>query len=191
MLDELGERYNRDFNVGTVFSDELSLFIHDRRAAEYLNAKKTVLLDEISELLYRSNKRDYLRKLEEVVSALPDVNIETLYHSIEWNSTVRLAVATFLDNFGEELKKLEAERDRQYILSCDSEKERKEREEALKEYHKLGSKIRDIDILINLPNRIEISEREKQLLYGDILTIYGKAGVGKSQLLASKTQSLL
>ncbi|KAI4450751.1 hypothetical protein C823_005288 [Eubacterium plexicaudatum ASF492] len=171
MLDELGERYNRDFNVGTVFSDELSLFIHDRRAAEYLNAKKTVLLDEISELLYRSSKRDYLRKLEEVVSALPDVNIETLYHSIEWNSTVRLAVATFLDNFGEEHKKLEAERDRQYILSCDSEKERKEREEALKEYHKLGSKIRDIDILINLPNRIEISEREKQLLYGDILTI--------------------
>lgn len=132
---------------------DLSLFIHERRAAEYLNAKKTVLLDEISELLYRSSKRDYLRKLEEVVSALPDVNIETLYHSIEWNSTVRLAVATFLDNFGEELKKLEAERDRQYILSCDSEKERKEREEALKEYHKLGSKIRDIDILINLPNR--------------------------------------
>ena len=29
------------------------------------------------------------------------------------------------------------------------------------------------------------------MLYGDILTIYGKAGVGKSQLLASKTQSLL
>ncbi len=82
MLDELGERYNRDFNVGTVFSDELSLFIHDRRAAEYLNAKKTVLLDEISELLYRSNKRDYLRKLEEAVSTLPDVDIETLYHSI-------------------------------------------------------------------------------------------------------------
>lgn len=191
MLDELGERYNRDFNVGTVFSDELSLFIHDRRAEEYLNAKKTALLDEISELLYRSNKRDYLRKLEEVVSALPDVNVETLYHSIEWNSTVRLAVATFLDNFGEELKKLEAERDRQYILSYDSEKGRKEREEALKEYHNLGSKIRDIDILIKLPNRIEISEREKQLLYGDILTIYGKAGIGKSQLLASKTQSLL
>ena len=55
------------------------------------------------------------------------MNIETLYHSIEWNSTVRLAVATFLDNFGEELKKLEAERDRQYILSCDSEKEKTQR----------------------------------------------------------------
>ncbi len=56
MLDELGERYNRDFNVGTVFSDELSLFIHDQRAAEYLNAKKTDLLNEISELLYQATK---------------------------------------------------------------------------------------------------------------------------------------
>lgn len=94
MLDELGERYNRDFNVVTEFSDELSLFVHDRRAAEYLNGKKTDLLNEISELLYQSDKRDYLKKLEETVSALPDVDIETLYHSIEWSSTVQLAVAT-------------------------------------------------------------------------------------------------
>ena len=57
MLDELGERYNRDFNVETSFLDELSLFVHDKRAAEYLNAKKTCLLDEISELQYQSNKR--------------------------------------------------------------------------------------------------------------------------------------
>ena len=190
MLDELGERYNRDFNVGTVFSDELSLFIHDRRAAQYLNAKKTVLLDEINKLLYRDIERDYLRALEEAVSALPDVNIETLYHSIEWNSTARMAVATFLDNLGGELKKLEAERDEQYILSYDSEKEGKEREKALNKCRNLGSKIRDIDMLIKLPDWIAISEREKQLLYGDILTIYGKAGTGKSQLLASKTQNL-
>lgn len=61
----------------------------------------------------------------------------------------------------------------------------------LKEYHNLGSRIHDIDTLIRLPDRIAISERERQLLYGDILTIYGKAGIGKSQLLASKTRNLL
>lgn len=187
MLDELGERYNRDFTVETVSSDEISLFIHDRRAAEYLNKKKTALLDEISKLLCQSDEREYLEKLEEAVSALPDVNIETLYHSIEWSNTVRLAVAAFLDNFGEELKKLEAERDRP---SDDSEKERREQAEARKEYRYL-EKIHDLDILMKLPNRIEISEREKQLLYGDILTIYGKAGIGKSHLLASKTLNLL
>lgn len=191
MLDELGERYNHDFNVRTEYSDEISLFIHDRRAAEYLNGKKTNLLNEISRLLYQSNKRDYLRKLEEVVSALPNVDIETLYHSIEWSTTIPLSVVPFLDNFGEELKKLETERNEQYILSQDSEKEWKERQEASKEYHKLGSEIHDIKRLIRLPDWITISDREKQLLYGDILTIYGKAGIGKSHLLASKTQDLL
>jgi len=179
MLDELGERYNREFNVETIFSDELSLFIHDQRAAKYLNAKKTDLLGEIKGLLYRSDKKDYLRKLEAVVLTLPDVDIETLYHSIEWNDVVRVAVAGFLDIFEEEIKKLEAERDKQYILSYDNKKERKEREDALSKYHNLGNQIRDIDILIELPDRIAISEREKQLLYGDILTVYGKAGIGK------------
>lgn len=190
MLDELGERYNRNFNVETVFSNELSLFIHDQKAAEYLNAKKIDLLGKISELSYRSNKKDYLRKLEEIVSSLPDVDVETLYHSIEWISVVQLAVVSFLDNLTEERKRLETERNEKYMLSQDREKNQKERQEALKKYHNLGSQIRDIDMLIKLPDRIEISEREKQLLYGDVLTIYGKAGIGKSQLLASKTQSL-
>lgn len=58
-----------------------------------------------------------MRKLEEVVSTLPDVDIETLYLSIGWNDVVRLAVASFLSNFEEELSKLETERDKQYRLS--------------------------------------------------------------------------
>ena len=97
-----------------------------------LMQKKSDLLNEINGLLYRSIKKDYLRKLEEVVSTLPDVDIETLYLSIGWNDVVRLAVASFLSNFEEELSKLETERDKQYRLSCDSKRERKEREEALK-----------------------------------------------------------
>ncbi len=66
-------------NYRTAFSDELSLFIHDRRAAEFLNAKKIDLLGKIRELSYRSNKKDYLVTLEEAVSALPDVDVERLY----------------------------------------------------------------------------------------------------------------
>lgn len=50
MFDNLGERYNRGFNVETEFLDELTLFVHDQRAAEYLNAKKRNLLEEIDKL---------------------------------------------------------------------------------------------------------------------------------------------
>lgn len=190
MLDELGERYNRDFNVETAFSDELSLFIHDRRAAEFLNAKKIELLGKIKELSYQSNKKDYLKTLEKAVSALPDVDVETLYYSIEWSSEVRLSVVSFLDNMAEECKKLEIQQNEKHMLSQDREKDQKVQQEAQKEYHDLGRQIHDIDTLIKLPDRIAISEREKQLLYGDVLAIYGKAGIGKSQLLASKMQNL-
>ncbi len=190
MLDELGERYNRDFNVETAFSDELSLFIHDRRAAEYLNAKKTDLLGKIDELLWGSDEKDYLKKLQKAVSDLRDVDVETLHRSLEWSSTIKQDFVTFLDNFEEEIKMLEAKRDEQYTFYCDNGKEPKEQKEALKEYRNLESQIRNINTLIKLPDRIAVSEREKQLLYGDILTIHGKAGIGKSHLLALKTQGL-
>lgn len=109
---------------------------------------------------------------------------------IDWIGVVQLAVASFLDNLAEERKRLESEWNEKYVFSQDREENQKERQEALKKYHKLRSQIRDIDMLIKLPDRIVISEREKRLLYGDVLNIYGKAGIGKPQLLASKTQSL-
>ena len=191
MLEELGERYNRDFNVETMFLDELSLFVHDKRAVEYLNAKKTCLLGEISALQYRSNRNDYLRILEETVSVLPDVGIETLDHSFEWSCTVQSKISTFINRLTEERKTLETKCDEKYSLYCDDKREKKEREEALKKYRELGKEIRDIDTLLELPDRIAVSERERKLLHGDILTIHGKAGIGKSQLLAIKTQELL
>ena len=50
MFDELGERFNRDFNVETAYSTELSLFLHDQQAAVFLNAKKHTLLGNAKEL---------------------------------------------------------------------------------------------------------------------------------------------
>lgn len=191
MLDELGERYNRNFNVETVFSDELSLFIQDRRAAKYLNNKKIHLLDEIKELVDRGKPQNYLRALEDAVSGLPDVTVETLYDSIKWDSAVRAVVDPILDKMIEERKKLEERQEEKYRFSRDSEKNRKERNEALKEYQNLESRIRNLDTLMKLPDRIKISEREKQLLFGNILTISGRAGTGKSHLLATKTQCIL
>ena len=191
MLNELGERYNRDFNVETVFSDELSLFIHDQRAVEYLNGKKRHLIDEIQSLQSYCHEKTYLRKLKESVLALPEVDIETLYESFEWNGAVRLSIAIFLDELIKKRNYLEVEQNEKYTFYCNKEKDQKERNEALKRYHDLESKIHKLNILIELPDKIIISKREKQLLQGNILTVSGKAGIGKSQLLASKMQSLL
>lgn len=191
MLDELGDRYNRNFNVETTSSNELSLFIQDQGASECLNAKKAKLLDSINKLSGRSDNRDYLRKLEEVISTLPDVDNKTFYQSVEWGEKIRLAVGSFLDIFQEERKRLEAKREKQYALACDNKSDIKEREEAQRKYHDLGDQIYDLDMLMQLPEKVAFSEKEKQLLYGDVLIIHGDAGIGKSQLLASKMKNLL
>ena len=190
MLDELGDRYNRNFNVETVFSDELSLFIHDHRAAEYLNEKKRHLIEAIQSLLSHCHEKIYLRKLEEIVLALPEVDIETLYESFEWSEEVRLSIAAFLDELIKKRNKLEVEQNEKYSLYCNKEKDQKERNKAFKRYQDLESKIHKLNNLIELPDKIIISKREKQLLQGNILTISGRAGTGKSQLLASKMQNL-
>lgn len=53
MYEVLGERYNKNFNVETDYWDELSFFIHDQRAVDNLNSRKTRLLSEISELYWK------------------------------------------------------------------------------------------------------------------------------------------
>ena len=70
------------------------MFVQDKRAVEYLNEKKTCLLDEISELRYRSNKKDYLMTLEKTVSILPNVGRENPESSLEWNNKLQSAVNT-------------------------------------------------------------------------------------------------
>lgn len=191
MLDELGERYNRSFNVETMFSDELSLFIHDQRAAAYLNEKKAILLEKLRGLLCRGIQSSYLRTLEKAVSGLTDVDTETICDAIKWDNLVRSDVATFLDKLAEKRNNLERKRDEMYALFHESEKNLDKQGETRKEYQELRSKIHNLDTLIGLPDMLTISERERQLLQGNVLAISGKAGTGKSQLLASKTQNLL
>lgn len=72
MFDELGERYNRKFNVDTDFVLELAMFVHDQRAVTYVNRKKVSLLETI-ERLYKNewgNKKAYLKLLERTVTSM-------------------------------------------------------------------------------------------------------------------------
>lgn len=103
MFDELGERFNQDFNVETAFSTELSLFVHDKEAADFINAKKTALLEKAEEL-YKENSdsQNYIIALMESVSALPDVGTGTLCESFKWIDLVSAEIETFLDKLREE-----------------------------------------------------------------------------------------
>ena len=192
MFEELGERYNREFNVETDSLDELSLFVHDRRAAEYINSKKTKLLSRIDQLYWkRDDHRSYLHALRNAVSDLLDVDTESLYHAAEWVEKIKTIIKADTDLLTQKINDLEIKRTLEYSVAFGDEQEEKEKKEALRKYHDLGRQVSELTNLLELPEMIAITDREDKLLHGQIMTLYGNAGTGKSQLLAMKTQSLL
>ena len=192
MFDELGERFNREFNVGTKFETELALFIHDQMAADYLNKRKELLCVEIDRI-YRNETihKEYLRSLKSAVNDLPNTTIESLYDAIEWRQRVEEATKSFLDGLRESRQKLIEERNKAYEVGFGGKKTKEERSAAIKRYQDLEDKIGRYDTLIELPEMLFVTEREQQLLHGKVLTLFGQAGTGKSQLIASTTKRLL
>ena len=192
MFDELGERFNREFNVETKFMVELSLFVHDQRAVDYLNAKKQELLKEIDEFPLRYNEnRIYLSVLRDAVVGLPDVDIESLYNALTWEDKVKHQIQSNLDKITQEIEHLKDQQEEAFLIADNEEENIEKRREAFKNSQHISLHLAELQTLIALPEVITITDREKSLLYGQIMTLNGRAGTGKSQLLAVKTKSLL
>ena len=191
MYDELGERYNREFNVETVFLDELSLFVHDKQAAEYINAKKTRLIEEIDRIYWRhDHQRAYLNALREAVVSLPDVDVETLYSAIGWERILKQQFQTDLDKFVKTIEQLTGQQEEAYSIYYISGN-KAEKNKALDKARDIGQQINDLTLLLDLPDTVSITDREQSLLNGQVMAISGSAGTGKTQLLANKTRTLL
>ncbi len=192
MYDDLGERYNRGFNVETEFLDELSLFVHDQRAAEYLNAKKRNLLEEIDKLYWRRDQyRTYLYDLREIILSLSDVDTESLYTALKWEGIVKQQIQVDFDKFDEAVKQLKRQQEEAYDNAYNNAGSKEEKSKALEKVHDIGCQIYDLTVLIDLPDTITINDRERSLLQGQVMLLSGRAGTGKSQLLATKIKTLL
>ena len=189
MFDELGERYNRAFNVQTNISDDLSLFVHDKSAASYLNNKKEKLLNKIDEIFWNVNeKKLYLSKLRDAVSGLPDVNTETLYNALDWIGFVKSEVKEEINLLTEEIVAMEKKIKEERAVALERNKSKKEKG---KIYKDIERSVEELKRLCELPRMIEINDFEKKLLSSQILMLCGSAGTGKSHLLATKAKMLL
>ncbi len=192
MFSILGERYNREFNVETEFLNELSIFVHDQRAADLFNAKKASLLKDIDEFYWkRDQNREFLVALREAVSELPDVDVVSLYDALNWKDIINLRIQSYIDKFVEKIDFLKKQREEAYQGAYQKGQSRDEQRLALEKADKITHRINELTSLVDLPEILAIVEREKALLYGQIMTLSGKAGTGKTQLLATMTKSLL
>ena len=183
--DNLGNRYNNKFNVDTTTSRKLSLFCIDKTALSYINDKKQIVLKEIAALRNKydyQNYSGYFRKLNQCILSLPDVDFDTIRDSFAWKDKAESAVSLELKQFVKEEQQLMDEKkedqsdDRQEIQHQETDRRRK---------------AEILSSLIQLPSSVEISKEEQRLIERDVLIITGKAGCGKSHLLANETSVLL
>lgn len=176
------ERYNSQFNVVTTYSNELSLFVRDENAVRLLNNKKSDTLERIDFWhTYDPFEISFLRKLKGKVSSLADVTLDTLDGAGQWKKIVD---GFMRKEYGEIKNKIDCLK--KEISDASSNGKRMETGEINK-----WQKVQRLTELQNLAEGLMVSDWENNLLNGKVLAIRGKAGTGKSQLLAFETRKLL
>lgn len=192
MLDELGERYNRELNVDTKTAQYLSLFSQDESAIDYLNGKKRELIDRIECLDFQYDSyMAYYKKIRYELLQLPDIDYNTILESLDWERKLKEAVASDINELTDEQKRAQRELEELEvnILKCNANK--RELNETRTKVYCLMNKCKVLETLLDLPNGVALNMVEQKALLGKFLVVKGEAGVGKSQLFACETQSLL
>lgn len=174
--DKVGERYNDNLNVDTSSSKRISLFVQDDNAVEYINEKKSLVIDETmrlknkySELLLASNK------LISVINAIPDITNETICDSMKWDDMIQNEIKDYVSSFNKEIKELNSQVKDIYNSN---------QKDSLSIYE--DSKIRKINQKIDMYYHfIDVSKSldlkdELRIVESKVLIIEGEAGSGKT-----------
>ena len=184
---KLGDKYNDNFNADTQTALAISMFVHDRDAVEYLNNKKESLLKSIRDLDWRYDAFDEFKTaLEVAVLSIPNVTVENIVTCLSWNGIIQDAVGQKLDAFKLEIKNLEIEK-----IRLDTDAQKTDDDKRLQQIYDFRERIELFEKLISIADSLKLTENESKLIQSNILVLEGKAGVGKSHLLANETKKLL
>lgn len=176
--DIVGKRFNEDFNIDTGASRKLTIFLQNDNAARYFNSKKTNLIDEIKSLEWKlGNKYFYACKLSKQIQSLPDVDPRNVNDIRKWQNII-------LDESKSDIKNIEEE-----ILSL--QKELKDINEDDYKIKRLQSDLKKMEKIKSLYYQLELSKEEIKLLNSKVIIVEGEAGIGKTQLFANESVTLL
>ncbi len=168
MFEELGERFNSEFNVDTDYSMQVSLFVHGKEAIKYINQKKENLIGQIDSLNWQYDQyREYLNKVKRIVSKLADIGYDDIEKAFKWEDDVKAIVERELGEFQTTKAELEEKQNELHILAFESRNAlQNENERDREKYFDIGRKIKIIDVLLGLPEFLSISTFEHQLICG-------------------------
>lgn len=120
----------------------------------------------------------YARKLSEFVISIPDVNSDSICGVEKWQEMISTAFENDINEI--ETKLADAQNEYEKIKNRDKNKETR-----LKIYFEKLKQLKELFYWLELP------EIERNLLNKKFLVVEGKAGMGKTQLFANETISLL
>ena len=186
--DKVGERYNDYLNVDTSDSKRISLFVQDDNAVDYINEKKSLVIDETirlknkySELLLASNK------LISVINAIPDITNETICDSMKWDDIIQNEIKDYVSSFNKEIKDLNSQvKDIYNSNQKDSLSIFYEDSKIRKINHKIDMYYHFIDVSKSLDLKDEL-----RIVESKVLIIEGEAGSGKTHLLTNEMNQLI
>lgn len=188
---ELGDRFNANLNVSTEAEDIISLFLRDNAGCQILNSRKEKMLEtakeKVQDYTYQQHK-DYLNKLIKILSDIASVDGISIEDAISWNDRVHNAVQDDLIRLNSVVVESNKELDVLRQVKNTTTEENKKR------YGKIGNLVTSRNIcmdLIDFADSLFMNKDEISLLRKNILFLRGRAGIGKSHLLASKSHQLI
>lgn len=165
-VDDLGIRYNAAFNVETEALDNMNLFLGNEDGVEFVNSKKSTVLKSIEEHCERLGhgdraNYDYIEAVYDLVSNLEDVDVINYQKALSWYSYVNEKMNGAFDIDGQIRAQQEENIDkdsRKYLRELEWEK--------------------------GITEDLIFTDDEVDLINNKFVIVSGKAGMGKSQLLA-------
>ena len=178
-LDNLGKRYNPNFNIDTEAQKKLSIFLREKTGIDLINEKKRDLLKELDDYRWRNyySFGRILTSLKEKLSLIPDISESTIFDALNWEEQYAQLCK---EEFSELKELLDNENKRIQDLPYTD-----------REYESVRNKIFVIERLLSLPGIIAISPIEKNCINSRFMLVKGEMGTGKTQLLATSAKRLM
>ena len=172
ILYRLGARYNNKFNIETNTSKYLSLFLRDDKAINYLNNKKKIIIEDLDKLKYRLYEYNrFKNNLRQAIENIDDVEYKNINDALEWDNKIQNNLKKDIDYLKKELENINKSFKEKNYETIEKEK--------------------NIKKLLQISKKLKLDELEKKSIDGKILIIKGKAGTGKTHLLANEIKYLM
>lgn len=178
-LNNLGARFNRDFNVDTTANAYIDLFLHNADGISLINQRKADSIKEIEKVgWHQFEYRAFVSRLIALIRDFSDITTAKISDCLQWNDSIR---AEFSQDFTDIKQKYD---DLEIFIFEGDKCPQDQKQNKIYELHRLGELLAFSDLLT-------FDENERYAILNKMMVITGAAGTGKSQLFAVSAKKVM